>query len=329
MCIVRNILGCLILGFALIVSGPAAHAQQWNVRVGGTTIGGAFYPLAAAIAKVVNEKSEKLNLTVQTTPGAGANIRLLDSGDIDVGLSVTGITYYAVNGLGSWDKKYAVENLMVVFPNAMNFVVLESSDIKSIEDLKGKSITGGGPGAQWEIFIEPILSLYGMSYDDLGRVLHMGQKAAADALKDGRVDAAFLGGGNPNISPTPSIAGLESTHKIRFLHVPADRLAKVQEKAPFMSTIKIKSGAYNAQPEATVWPNVGAMHLVVRADADPEMVYELAKTIFENREEIAKVNKLALSIVPEGAASDTGIPYNDGATRFYKEAGVWTASGQK
>lgn len=311
----------LVLGTWGPGPGRAAEAQ-YNLKIGGTTIGGAFYPVAAAIGQVLNQKAPNFNVTVQTTPGAGANIRLLDQGEIDVGLSVTPVTYYAYNGLGKWDKKYPVVPVMTFFPNAMTFVTLDSSAIESITDLKGKRITAGGPGAQWEIFMEPVLSLYGMSFKDFSRVLYMGQSAAANALKDGVVDAAFLGGGNPNISPTPSLASLEATHKFRPLLVPANKLDELKAKYPFLGKFEVKGGAYQSQPEDAVWLDSGSMHLIVAANADPEMVYQFVKAVYENRAEIAAVNPLARDIAPDRVALDAGIPYHEGAIRYYREIGV-------
>ena len=300
-----------------------ASEAKYNLKIGGTTIGGAFYPVAAAIGQVLNQKSTRFNVTVQTTGGAGANIRLVDQGEIDVGLSVTPISYYAFNGLGTWEKKYPVRSLMTFFPNAMTFITLESSNIKSIADLKGKKITAGGPGAQWEAFMEPILSLYNMSFKDFSRVLYMGQEAAGNALKDGVVDAVFLGGGNPNIAPTPALASLESTHKMHLLLVPENMLERLKEKYPFLDKIKVRGGVYKAQPQDAIWPDTGSMHLVVSPKADPEMIYQLVKAIYEHREEIARTNPLARDISPDRVAIKTGIPYHEGAIRYYREIKVW------
>lgn len=300
-----------------------AGEAKYNLKIGGTTIGGAFYPVAAAIGQVLNQKAPGFTVTVQTTPGAGANLRLLDKGEIDVGLSVTPVTYYAYNGLGKWDKKYPLRGAMTFFPNAMTFITLESSPIRSIADLKGKRITAGGPGAQWEIFMEPILSLYNMSFKDFSRVLYMGQAAAANALKDGVVDAVFLGGGNPNIAPTPSLASLEATHKFRPLLVPENKLDQLKEKYPFLDKIKVRAGAYQSQPHEAVWTDTGSMHLVVSAKADAEMVYQFVKAIYTNREEIAAINPLARDIAPDRVAIKTGTPYHEGAIRYYREIKIW------
>lgn len=302
---------------------PASAAAKYNLKIGGTTIGGAFYPVAAAIGQVLNEKVPQFNVTVETTPGAGANIRLLDTGDIDVGLSVTPVTYYAYEGRGKWKKKYDVRSLMTFFPNAMTFIVLKSSSIRSIADLKGKGITAGGPGAQWQIFMGPILSLYNMTFKDFSRVLYMGQSAAANALKDGVVDAAFLGGGDPNIAPTPSLASLESTNEFRPLLPPADKLDELSRKYPFLGKIKVRGGVYKGQPRAAYWPDCGSMQLVVNAKADPEMVYQLVKAIYEHREEIAAINPLARDLTPAHVAIRTGTPYHPGAIRYYREHGLW------
>ena len=314
----------LVLSMGLAVAAvPVSAAETYNLKVGGTTIGGSFYPMAAAIAQVLNKEVPQFNLTVQTTPGAGANIRLIASGEIDVGLSVTSVTYFAYQGGGKWKTKQDVRSLMNVFPNAQTFVTLQSSPIRTIADLKGKRVTAGGPGAGWESFIEPLISVYGMTMKDFGTIRYMGQSAAANALKDGAVDAAFLGGGNPNLSPTPSLASLETTHKFRPLLPPEDKLVEISRKYPFLGTIKVRGGAYKSQPEDVVWMDTGSMHLIVSPKADANMVYQLVKAIYEHRDQIAAVNRMARDIVPERVAAKRGIPYHEGAIRYFREKNLW------
>ena len=314
---------CALFLFCTCLSSPGwAGEAKYKVKFGGTTIGGAFYPVGAAIGQVLN-KTPLFAVTVQTTPGAGANIRLLEKGDIDVGFSTTSISYYGYNGLGTWEKKYPMRSVMTFFPNAHAFFTLESSPIKSIVDLKGKRITAGGPGAQWEVYIDPILEQYNMTFKDFGRVLYMGQEAAADALKDGVVDAAFLGGGDPNAAPTPSIASLETTHKIRILLLPENVLDRITDKYRFMKKLKVKGGAYKAQPQEAMWLDCGSMQVVASAKADPEMIYQFVKAIYEHRKEIAEINPLARYITPERVALEVGVPYHEGAIRYYREIKIW------
>jgi hypothetical protein len=67
----------------------------------------------------------------------------------------------------------------------------------------------------------------------------------------------------------------------------------------------------------------GTAQLLVRADADPDYVYLVTRTIYENRAAIAAVHPAGREITPERAAMDIGIPYHEGSLRYFNEIGIW------
>jgi hypothetical protein len=67
----------------------------------------------------------------------------------------------------------------------------------------------------------------------------------------------------------------------------------------------------------------GTAQLLVRADADPDFVYTVTRTIYENRERIAEIHPAGREITPERAAMDIGIPYHEGSIRYFNEIGIW------
>ena len=73
--------------------------------------------------------------------------------------------------------------------------------------------------------------------------------------------------------------------------------------------------------------NVGSMQLITHADVDEELVYNLTKTIWENRAEIVKQHPAARAINEKNAARNTGTEFHPGAIRFYKEIGIWPKDG--
>jgi CIC family chloride channel protein len=70
--------------------------------------------------------------------------------------------------------------------------------------------------------------------------------------------------------------------------------------------------------------NVGSMHLITTAGQDEALVYQITKTIWENRAEIVKQHRAGLSINETNAARFTGTPFHPGAIRFYQEIGIWS-----
>jgi len=59
---------------------------------------------------------------------------------------------------------------------------------------------------------------------------------------------------------------------------------------------------YNGMSEDFVAMNVGSMHLITTAERDEELIYEITKTIWENRAGIVEQHRAGLAINEQNAA---------------------------
>ena len=64
-------------------------------------------------------------------------------------------------------------------------------------------------------------------------------------------------------------------------------------------------------------------NLITRADADEELVYQVTKTLYEQRAQVVERHPAGRAINPANAARDTGTPFHPGAERYYREIGIW------
>ena len=80
----------------------------------------------------------------------------------------------------------------------------------------------------------------------------------------------------------------------------------------------------SAVPNAVCYQNA----MFTPASMDPEVVYGVVKAIFENSSEFVDSHPAAkywtLTYKPIALA----VPYHDGAIKYYKEKGIWTAEDQ-
>ncbi len=316
----------LLLAFAVCVgcskgtSTTGDANQKQFLSMGTAPVGGAFPVVGGAIAEVLNAHKDTIDWKVQAkgTKGSQENIRRLQQNELELALSNAAISYFAARGDGTWTEKYDIRAIANLAPNVALFIARADSGIQSIADLKGKRVITGPSGAGFQMFVEPILAEHGVSWNDITS-LNATQSDSVDQLGDGSADAAFLGGA----VPTGSITQATSTFDVQF--VPFDEAARQQliKKYPFFQSAIIPAGTYKGLDSDYQGLDVGSMHLITSAAQSDELIYQLTKTIWENREEIAAKHPAGKAINPKNVARDTGIEYHPGAVKFYKEAGIW------
>lgn len=299
--------------------GSAASGGRQFVTIGTAPAGGAFAPVGNAIASVVESNKGDLNWVVapQGTKGTQENIRKLEAGEIEFAMANAAISYFATKGDGDWKTPHSVRTVATLAPNVGVFVTTEGSGIKTIADLKGKRVVLGPAGAGFDYFLKPLLEAHGISYDDL-TVLNGNYFAAGDMLADGKADAAFMGGA----IPIPAVTQLCSSQDVVFIKLNEDVPEKLKAY-PFYFTVPVKADAYSDLTEELIGINVGNMHLITHENVAEDVVYNLTKIMYENREQVAEKHPAAKALNPKNAIRDTGTPFHPGAIKFYKEAGIW------
>jgi TRAP transporter TAXI family solute receptor len=227
-----------------------------------------------------------------------------------------------VNGTGVFkDTKLPIRTIAALYKNYNHVVTLASGPIKTMKDLKGKVVGTGSPGSGAEVAAFRILEAYGIDPQKDIRRQSLGVSESADALKDGKVDAFFWSGG----LPTAAITDLAHTSGITI------RILSNVDIVDYLRD-KYGEGLYvrGLLPKA-IYPglagDVGVITttnlLVVHADMDEKMAYEITKAIFERRAEIVAIHPEAANLSLESAVRESPAPFHPGAIRYYKEQHVW------
>jgi len=313
----------LALSVACSGGGPETGAAPRSNRflsIGTAPPGGAFFVVGGALAEVLNAHPGAANwqVTAEATKGTQENLRRLDSGELDFALANAAISYFAVRGEGAWDKEYPVRVVMTLAPNVALFIAPAKGDVATIADLRGKRVVLGPAGAGFAYFLEPILAAHGLTYDDMSP-LNATQAGAVDLLADGSAAAAFLGGA----VPTASITQASSLRDITYVPFDREAVERLVTDYPFFDRATIPAGTYRGLDEDFSGLNVGSMHLVTSAAVDEELVYQVTKTIYENRAEVVEKHPAGKAINPNVVVRNTGTEFHPGAIRFYREIGIW------
>ncbi|MCF6138982.1 TAXI family TRAP transporter solute-binding subunit [Pseudalkalibacillus berkeleyi] len=311
----------LMLAFTLVLAGcgslggggeAEADPEEVSMLTGGT--GGTYFPLGGEIAEIMSKNTEK-SISAQASGASVENIQTLQDGDADLAFTQTDIASYAVEGKMMFKdaKSDNVQAIGTLYPETIQIVVMKNSDIKSVEDLKGKSVSIGDIGSGTAENAKQILEVHGISTDDI-EVKNLPFDESAELLQDGELDAAFITSG----APTGAIEGLSALKPVRILPIADDKAKELSEKYPYYAQDTIPSGTYQLEEEVNTVA-VLAM-LVVRKDLSEDAVYNLTKAFFDNVGDIkhAKGEKISA----ENALNGVGIDLHPGAEKYYKEKGL-------
>lgn len=301
------------IGAGVLLVASVQAQQQIKLMTGPQ--GGSWYPLGGAIANI----DKDLGIRVQVLPGAGiANVQAVQAGKADMGFGNTISTADGVAGRPPFKEKTAnVCNVASLYPQYFQIIANASSGIKSVADLKGKSIAVQPRGNTAEFITAQILQVYGLSYKDMSRVSNVSYTDAVSLLKDNNAEAFTLG----TQVPGSSIMDLASARAITVVPVPDDKFKAMRELNPAYTKLIIKANSYPGQDKDV--QAVGySTHLIARCDLDADIVYKTLKGVVDNQKQLATITKDMGNTTLKMMAEDIGVPLHAGAKKFYEEQGA-------
>lgn len=317
----RLALAVLILGSLAFPAGLVAQ-QRRVVTIASGWVVGVYYPLAGALSRIAyNAKDLNLKVTVESSGASVANAQLIDAGDADFALLQSDIAYYAYNGvtLGAFAGKPVKQltGIFTIYPEVVHVVATPASAIRSLRDLKGKRVALGPPGSGTEQNALQILEVHGLKESDLGRAERIDAAAAADELKEGRIDAAFFTTG------LGSAVIIDSLIATRAVLVPIGGAEgdALRSKYPFLTLEKVPANTYPGQEREVTMPAVMAM-MAARRDLPADLVYRFTRAVFDNLQQVHAAHPAGRRLALHTALNGMSIPLHPGAERFYREKGV-------
>jgi TRAP transporter TAXI family solute receptor len=308
-------LSLLALAAGALFAAPAA-AQQVTFMTGPQ--GGSWIPLGGAL-KGMWEKNVK-GLEITQTPGAGiANVRGVDEGKAQIGLSNSNTAVLGVQGEAPYPKKVTnVCQLANLYPQYFQVVALADAKVNSLADLKGKSLVTQPKGNTGELLTDQVLKINGMTYQSLSKAnFQAGYNDAVSMMKDGHAQVFTLG----TTAPASAVMDLASARDVKLIPVDDKTFNAVKQANPGHNKLIIKAGTYPKQDKDV--PVIGySTHVIVACDLPEATVYGMVKAMAAGVDDMAAVVKAIAGSTPKDMALDIGVPFHKGAVKFYKEAGA-------
>jgi uncharacterized protein len=304
------------VGAAAILWASAAPAQQFiNVLTGGTS--GVYYPLGVAIGKLYSDRIPHVKTQVQATKASVENLILLQQGRGEIAFALGDSLKAAWEGDEEAGFKTRLDKLRTIgaiYPNFIQIVATADSKIKTLADLKGKSLSVGAPKSGTELNSRAILGAAGISYKDIGKVEYLPFAESVDLMKNRQLDATLQSAG----LGVASLKDLSTSTDIAMVAVPKEVVDKMG--APFVSVV-IPANTYTGQDKDV--PTAAVINYLVTSSAvSDDLAYQMTKLIFESLPELANSHAAGKEIKLETAATGSPVPLHPGAIRYYKEKGL-------
>lgn len=329
---VLSLILALAMVFALVACGEKQPSNDGNtdddkpsrgnviMTFGTADTGGSMYPAGAAVSQVWTNNVEGVKCNTQTSTGSFQNCQDVSTGEVDVAVATSDVVLNAYNGTGKFADIGKLDNLRVigaVYTSVLSGVALKSSGLTYIHDLLGKRVAVGPAASATE---NATLAAFGvMGIDSSNTSLeNLGLGDGADSVGDGILDAAFGFAG----LPIGGQLNLAATKEIQVLDMTQEEIDKVLAgNAAYIQT-KIPAGTYTGQDNDANTFGVKCL-IIVTADMDADLVYDLCKAMNEHTEELAAGNALLKDMTdPSFLCTQMPIPLHDGAQKYYSEQGL-------
>lgn len=322
----------LVLSVLLALSLTACGSETAEaLRFGTGNVAGTYYACGAAITELAQTEMENTAFNVKSTAGSAANIRLLSEGFLQLAFAQNDTLHDAYTGTGTFahpgasaaiGAEHTYSAVAALYTESCQVVVPADSDIESVADLRGKTVSVGEEESGVLQNADQILLAYGLTRQML-TAKYLSFSASAEAMLEGEIDAMFFTAG----APTSAIENLAGEMDVRILSLDDDAIMNLSESYGFYSPCAIPAGTYAGQTEPV--KTVGVKSVLVAADDVPaETVEALTAAIFTHGADLQYSTPGNTRPDLEFATEGVSIPFHQGALNYYAQQGLTPATAE-
>ena len=301
----------VVMVMGAVLTGCGGKGGKLTFTTGGES--GTYYGFGTVLAGQISDKT-KTTVTAVVGKGSKGNIEAMNVKDAQLGFVQSDVMAYAYNGerLFEENKIDSFSTVAALYMEQVQIITLDPS-IKSVADLKGKSVSVGESGSGVYFNAVDVLSAYGLDVEKDIKPTYQGFGDSTDALQDGKIDAAFVVAG----APTPAVTALAASRDVYVVELDDEHIDKLIADSPYYSKYVISADTYKMDADATTVA-VGAV-IIARDDCSEDDIYNVCAGIFDSIDTLGHDKKAELSL--DFAASITAVPYHAGAAKYFTEKG--------
>ena len=306
-----------LVALALMLVVPVfASGSGETLRFGTGGDQGTYYGFGNILAQRVSSETDT-KVTAVVSAGSQDNIEMMDMGSYQLGFVQSDVMSYAYNGTNLFAETGAITDFSTVAALYLEQVQIVTLDpaIKTVADLRGKTVSIGSSGSGVYYNALDILGAYGITESDITPT-YQSFGDSVDALQDGKIDAAFVVAG----APTVAVSTLASTHKVRLVSIDDEHIEALLAASPYYTPYTIEASVYGTDEDCQTVA-VAAVVIANNTVSD-DAVYDFVSTVFNDKAEIAKSHDKGNELDLAFASSMTNVPYHPGAAKFFAEQGI-------
>ena len=319
---IQGLLFCLGVAPAfLIASCSKEEAPSLRIGTGGSQ--GTYQVAGRALARVVNANwaMTEYQLKSEISSGSISNINAIAAGNVQFGIAQADHQYQAVKGTGDWKDKGPQEDLRAVFSIYTESVTLLAggdSDIRSINDLKGRLVDIGSSGSGTRRNAIDVLRASGIDWrnDIQAREESLDDRLAK--FMGGELDAFFYTVGHPNMQTKFATFSVRGARIIPLTNI--DGL--IAENPYFLKALIPKELYPMARNEVDIETIGVTATLLTSAQVPEEVVYAFTKAVFENLESLTDLDTNFDALLDDKFLEGLTAPTHPGALKYFREIGL-------
>ena len=321
---VALVMGALVTGGKLGLSDAGPVRISFQIATGSTE--GVYFPVGQALAGLISHPlgvgrcdtatvcgPAGVILSARTSQGTVDNLRAVNNGAVDSGFADGDLIAAAVAGEGVFRRPARhLRVIAALFPEEAHLVVAAKSDIRSVEDLRGRRVLLGPPDSGGAVRSRAILSAYRVRVREI-----VSDQNAGQMMRDGKIDAYFTVAG----VPLDSVKTLLADHVARLAPIDGEGRDRLIQMVPQLERAVIPAGAY---PGSAAVETVSTRAWWVTRDSESDsLIYGMARALFNpaNHGALAQSHPSARAIDLDSAAVKPPAALHSGAARFYREVG--------
>lgn len=316
---------------ALVAAPLAAGAAELPGKMTWTAYGTTASGYAQSVA-IGNALKDAFGMKMRVIPGKNDVSRMAPLRDGNADYCACGAAAFFGQEAAflfaseEWGPQPLRVVMTAVGSNNLALATAKDADIKTMADLKGKRVSYvvAGDALNWNAAAN--MAFAGLGWDDVQKVEVSGFKASVDAIINGQSDAAFMSTITPHAQRLA--ASPRGIHWPALPHDDAAGWKRLNDAQP----VALKHVATRGAEISAEAPHVGYVYpypiLVTNDTQSADEVYALAKAIQATYPKFKDSAPGAAGWALENQTLVWGMPYHEGAIRYYKEAGVWTDEAQ-